>query len=124
MLSPTLCFTCTIFVTCFLWLISTLITICSDKQVWTNNVGTDQKEQPDEALHCLPFRLHRLDAIVFAETKMFKLYDSYRVWVVRLYGKIIHERQRVAYLPYRRTNHTLTSLLHLYASALCKLRDI
>ena len=36
---------------------------------------------------------------------------------MRLYGKIIHERQRVDYRPYRRTNHTLTSLLHLYASA-------
>ena len=47
-----------------------------------------------------------------------------RVWFVRLYGKIIHERQRVDYRPYRRTNHTLTSLLHLYASAPCMLRDI
>ena len=33
-----------------------------------------------------------------------------RVWFVRLYGKIIHECQRVDYRPYRRTNHTLTSL--------------
>ena len=47
-----------------------------------------------------------------------------RVWFVRLYGKIIHERQRVDYRPYRCTNHTLTSLLHLYASAPCTLRDI
>ena len=46
---------------------------------------------------------------------------SDRVWFVRLYGKIIHERQRVDYHPYRRTNHTLTSLLHLYASAPCTL---
>ena len=36
---------------------------------------------------------------------------------VRLYGKIILERQRVNYRPYRRTNYTLTSLLHLYTSA-------
>ena len=43
---------------------------------------------------------------------------------MRLYGKIIHERQRVDYRPYRRTNHTVTCLLHLYASAPCTLRDI
>ena len=49
---------------------------------------------------------------------------SDRVWFVRLYGKIIHERQRVDFRPYRRTNHTLTSLLHLYAYAPCTLRDI
>ena len=42
-----------------------------------------------------------------------------RVWFVRLYGKIIHERR-----PYRRTNHILTNLLHMYASAPCTLRDI
>ena len=52
------------------------------------------------------------------------LHAIVRVWFVRLYGKIIHERQRVDYRPYRRTNHTLTSLLHLYASAPCALRDI
>ena len=39
------------------------------------------------------------------------------------YGKIIHERKRVDYRSYGRTNHTLTSLLHLYASASCALRD-
>ena len=38
-------------------------------------------------------------------------------------GKINHERNRVDYRSYGRTNHTLTSLLHLYASASCALRD-
>ena len=39
------------------------------------------------------------------------------------YGQIIHDRKRVDYRSYGRTNHTLTSLLHLYASASCALRD-
>ena len=38
-------------------------------------------------------------------------------------GKMNHERKRVDYRSYGRTNHTLTSLLHLYASASCALRD-
>ena len=50
---------------------------------------------------------------------MFDHQARVRVWFVRLYGKIIHERERVDYRPYRRTNHTLTSLLHLYASTPC-----
>ena len=51
-------------------------------------------------------------------------YAIVRVWFVRLYGNIIHERELVDYRPYRRTNHTLTSLLHLYAFAPCTLQDI
>ena len=39
-----------------------------------------------------------------------------RVWFARLYGKIIHERQRVDYRPYRRTNHTLNycTCMHMH----------
>ena len=34
----------------------------SDRYAWANNADPDQtEEQSDHGLHCLPFRLHRLD---------------------------------------------------------------
>ena len=35
----------------------------SDRYVWANSVVPDQTA-PDQGLHCLPFRLHRLDSMV------------------------------------------------------------
>ena len=35
----------------------------SDRQVWANSA--DLEEQFDQDLHCLPFRLHRLDSLLF-----------------------------------------------------------
>ena len=36
----------------------------SDRQVWANSVDPDQ-EQSEQGLHCLPFRLHRLDSLLY-----------------------------------------------------------
>ena len=47
----------------------------SDRQVWANSVDPDQiarvytvclKEQSYLGLHCLPFRLHLLDSLLYA----------------------------------------------------------
>ena len=35
----------------------------SDRQVWANSA--DLEEQSDQGLHCLPFRLHRLDSLLY-----------------------------------------------------------
>ena len=44
-----------------------------DRQVWANSVDSDQ-EQSDQGLHCLPFCLHLLDALLYGnyKTLMFK----------------------------------------------------
>ena len=35
----------------------------SDRYTWANSVDPDQtEEQSNQGLHCLPFRLHRLDS--------------------------------------------------------------
>ena len=46
------------------------------------------------------------------------------VWVVCLYGKIIHELQLADFRLYRRTDYTLSSLLYHCAFAPCALGDI
>ena len=33
----------------------------SDRYAWANSADPDQTAQSDQGLHCLPFRLHRLD---------------------------------------------------------------
>ena len=47
------------------------------------------------------------------------VYAIHRVWFVWLYGKIIQERQRVDYRPYRRY---ICNLLHNNASTPCALQ--
>ena len=42
----------------------------SDSYAWANSVDPDQTaprgaEQSDLGLHCLPFRLHRLDSLLY-----------------------------------------------------------
>ena len=49
----------------------------SDRQIWANSADPDQtaprgEEQSDQGLHCLPFRLHRLDSLLFGRATEFK----------------------------------------------------
>ena len=38
----------------------------SDRYAWANSADPDQtEEQSDQGLHCLPFRLHRLDSLLY-----------------------------------------------------------
>ena len=37
----------------------------SDRYAWANSADPDQTEQSDQGLHCLPFRLHRLDSLLY-----------------------------------------------------------
>ena len=42
----------------------------SDRYTWANRAGQDQTallldEQSDQGLHCLQFRLHRLDSLLY-----------------------------------------------------------
>ena len=44
--------------------------ILSDRYAWANSADQDQtapreEEQSDQGLHCLPFRLHRLDSLLY-----------------------------------------------------------
>ena len=44
----------------------------SVRYAWANSVDPDQtaplgEEQSDQGLHCLPFRLHRLDLLLYGE---------------------------------------------------------
>ena len=36
----------------------------SDRYAWANSADPDQTA-PDQGLHCLPFRLHRLDSLFY-----------------------------------------------------------
>ena len=42
----------------------------SDRQVWANSVDLDQTA-PDQGLHCLPFNLHLLDALLYIKAILF-----------------------------------------------------
>ena len=45
----------------------------SDRYVWANSADPDQtEEQSDQGLHCLPFRLHRLDSLLYGKATKFK----------------------------------------------------
>ena len=37
----------------------------SDRYAWTNSARLVLEEQSDLGLHCLPFRLHRLDSLLY-----------------------------------------------------------
>ena len=37
----------------------------SDRYDWANSADPDQTAQSDQGLHCLPFRLHRLDSLLY-----------------------------------------------------------
>ena len=43
----------------------------SDRHIWANSVDPD-REQSDQGLHCLPYRLHLLDALFYSKTILFK----------------------------------------------------
>ena len=48
-----------------------------------NNVDSDQtalKEQSDQDLHCLPFFLHLLEALLQCKIKLFYIKDNYGSW--------------------------------------------
>ena len=54
-----------------------------DMYVWANNVDSDQtalKEQSDQDLHCLPFFLHLLEALLPCKIKLFYIKDNYGSW--------------------------------------------
>ena len=42
-----------------------------DRQIWANSADPDQTAS-DQGLHCLQFRLHLLDALLYAKTTLFK----------------------------------------------------
>ena len=48
----------------------------SDKQVWANSVDPDQTAS-DQGLHCLPFRLHGLDTLLYGRATLFELKRDY-----------------------------------------------
>ena len=51
-----------------------------DIYFWTNSVDSDQtalKEQSDQDLHCLPFCLHVLGALLHCKIKLFYIDDNY-----------------------------------------------
>ena len=45
-----------------------LISFRADRS-WANRVDPDQ--QSDQGLHCLPFRQHRLDALIYGRVTLF-----------------------------------------------------
>ena len=43
------------------------------RQVWVNSADPDQtEEQSDQGLHCLPFHLHLLDALLYGNATLFE----------------------------------------------------
>ena len=54
-----------------------------DIYVRANSVASDQtalKEQSDQDLHCLPFILHLLEALLQCKIKLFYIKDNYDSW--------------------------------------------
>ena len=54
-----------------------------DMCVWANSLDSDQtalKEQSDQDLHCLPFFLHWLEALLHCKIKRFYIKDTYGSW--------------------------------------------
>ena len=54
-----------------------------DMYVRANSVDSDQtalKEQSDQDLHCLPFYLHLLEALLHCKIKLFCIKDNYGSW--------------------------------------------
>ena len=48
----------------------------SDRQIWVNIVNPNQTA-PDQGLRCLQFRVHLSSALVFSQTKSFKVQDNF-----------------------------------------------
>ena len=58
----------------------------SDIQIWANIVNPNQSA-PDQDLRCLSFRVHLSSALVFSQTKLFKVQDNYiNVFVCQLFS--------------------------------------
>ena len=56
----------------------------SDRQIWANIVNPNQTA-PHQDLRCLSFRVHLSSALVFNQTKLFKVQDNYiNVFVCQL----------------------------------------
>ena len=54
-----------------------------DMYVRANSEDSDQtalKEQSDQDLHCLPFFLHLLEALLHCKIKLFYIKDNYGSW--------------------------------------------
>ena len=54
-----------------------------DMYVWANSLDSDQtalKEQSDQDLHCLPFFLHLLEALLHCKIKRYYIKDNYGSW--------------------------------------------
>ena len=60
----------------------------SDTQVWANNADPDQTApQSDQSLHCLPFCLQRLDALLNGKSILVKFLIITEIfWVSRFLG--------------------------------------
>ena len=43
-----------------------------DRQVFANSADPDLEEQSDQGLHCLPFRLHLYDMLLYGKGTLFK----------------------------------------------------
>ena len=48
----------------------------SERQIWENIVNPNQNAS-DRGLRCLSFRVHLSSALVFSQTKLFKVQDNY-----------------------------------------------
>ena len=53
-----------------------------DRQVWAQirlllKERSDLQEQSDQGLHCLPFRLHLVGALLYGKANLFTFYDNY-----------------------------------------------
>ena len=58
----------------------------SDRQIWAIIVNPNQTA-PDQGLRCLSFRVHLSSALVFSQTKLFKVKDNYiNVFVCQLFS--------------------------------------
>ena len=58
----------------------------SDRQIWANIVNPNQTS-PDRGLRCLSFRVHLSSALVFSQTKLVKVQDSYiNVFVCQMFS--------------------------------------
>ena len=52
----------------------------SDRYAWANSA--DLEEQSDQGLHCLPFRLHRLDSLLYGMPHS----SNFRVITTNVFG--------------------------------------
>ena len=58
----------------------------SDRQLWVNIIVNPNETAPNQGLPCLPFRVHLSSALVFSQSKLFKVQDNYiNVFVCQLF---------------------------------------